>query len=97
MNDLDTRLERLADEARRQAIRQRIEALDVFRRLPEKVRRADGLRPRLTPASVPASFWVTLRQPVRISEFKLALCGGPRTGDCPYGVTVLQHPRPRSG
>jgi cell division protein FtsX len=96
-------------EARRQAIRARLRAIDgvasvryqtaaeLWRQLPEKVRRADGLLPRLTPASVPASFRVTLRQPMRISEFQRAFCGGLRTGDCPDGVTVLQHPRRRSG
>jgi cell division protein FtsX len=96
-------------EARRQAIRARLWAIDgvarvryqpaaeLWRQLPEKVRRADGLLPRLTPASLPASFRVTLRRPMEVAEFQRAFCGGPRTGDCPDGVTVLQHPRRRAG
>jgi cell division protein FtsX len=94
--------------AQRQAIRARLRAVDgvarvhyetaaeLWLRLPEKVRRADGPLPKLRPASLPTSFRVTLREPRRMPEFTRALCGGRRTGDCPYGVVVLEHPR-RSG
>jgi cell division protein FtsX len=91
----------------RLAIQDRLEAIDgvanvtyespaqAFRALPEKLRREDGLRPKLTPSSLPASFRVRLDEPAQIKDFHRALCGSRRTGDCPEGVVVLEHPRRR--
>jgi cell division protein FtsX len=92
-------------DAQRRAIQARLAAIDgvarvqyetpadAFRRLPEKLHRASGPLPRVTPGSVPASFRVALDQPMRVSEFHRALCGSRRTGACPHGITLVEHPR----
>jgi cell division protein FtsX len=97
--------------AEREAVRVRLAAIDgvakvtwespeeAYRRLPEKLRR-DGrdpakVAPLVTPASLLGAFHVTLDAPVRVQEFHLALCGSRKTGECPGGLVVLEHPRKR--
>jgi FtsX extracellular domain len=94
--------------AEREAVRARLEAIDgvakvvyespaqAFRRLPEKWRKpaGDKFAPVLGPEAMHGSFRVTLEEPARIDQFHRALCGGRRTGDCPFGLVLLDH-RPR--
>jgi cell division protein FtsX len=94
-------------DAQRKAVRARLEGIDgvakvtyespqaLFRRLPEKVRKVakDSAAPVYTWSSVPATFRVALDRPARVREFHLALCGSRRTGVCPGGLVVLEHPR----
>jgi cell division protein FtsX len=94
-----------ASDTQRRAIEARLKAIDgvariayetpaeAFRRLPEKLRHAGGALSRLRAGLFPASYRVTLRQPMRVSEFHRAFCGSRRTGDCPDGVLLVEHPR----
>src|SRR5512132_561806 len=99
--------------AERAAARARLAAIDgvakvtwespeeAYRRLPEKLRR-DGrdpakVSPLVTPASLLGAFHVTLDTPARVQEFHLALCGSRKTGACPGGLLVLEHPRKSTG
>jgi hypothetical protein len=90
--------------AQREAVRARLEAIDgvdevvyespaqVFRRLPEQWRRPAGNgAPALGPEAMHGSFRVTLEDAARVDRFHRALCGGRRTGDCPYGLVLLDH------
>ena len=94
--------------ARREAVRARLEAIDgvqkvayerpaeVYRRLPEKLRRMAGNQggtPAIGPASMLASFHVTLADPMRVGEFHKAFCGSRKTGACAGGLVLLEHPR----
>jgi cell division protein FtsX len=102
-SDATVLLLRGADEAQLRTIRARLEAIDgvvrvtyespgaAYRLLAEKVRK--DLGPRITVRKVPASFRVTLRDPVRVGEFHRALCGSRRTAACGDSVVVLEHPR----
>ena len=49
--------------------------------------------PLYTPRSMHGAFHVTLDGPARVRAFHLALCGSRRTGECPGGLVVLEHPR----
>ena len=42
------------------------------------------------------SFRVTLRDAARIDDFHRALRGSRRTGSCPFGLVLLDHPAPRA-
>ncbi|HJU00727.1 MAG TPA: permease-like cell division protein FtsX, partial [Actinomycetes bacterium] len=100
-----------ATAAQREAVRARLQAIDgvatvtwespdeVYRRLPEKLRRngRDPARaaPLFSPGSMPGAFHVTLDGPARVQEFHRALCGSRTTGECAGGLVVLEHPRKR--
>jgi hypothetical protein len=53
--------------------------------------------PLVAPASLLGAFHVTLDTPARVQEFHLALCGSRKTGACPGGLLVLEHPRKSTG
>jgi cell division protein FtsX len=96
--------------AEREAVRARLLAIDgvakvvyetpeqAFRRLPEKWRKPDRNRvaPALGPDAMHGSFRVTLRDAARVDEFHRALCGSRKTGSCPFGLVLLEHPAPRA-
>jgi len=37
------------------------------------------------------SFRVTLDDPIRVDDFHKAPCGGRTTGDCPFGLVLLDN------
>ena len=37
------------------------------------------------------SFRVTLNDPIRVDDFHKAPCGGRTTGDCPFGLVLLDN------
>jgi cell division protein FtsX len=93
----------------REAVRARLEAVDgvrsvvyespaqAFRRLPAKWRTpGNGVVPALGPEAMHGSFRVTLDDPARVDAFHQALCGGRKTGDCPFGLVLLDN-RSRAG
>jgi cell division protein FtsX len=98
-----------ATGAERKAVRARLAAVDgvarvthespeaAYRRLPAKLRRdardPAKVTPPFSPAMMPAAFHVALDRPARVEEFHRALCGSRRTGACPGGLVVLEHPR----
>jgi FtsX extracellular domain len=91
--------------AQRETVRARLEAIDgvdevvyespaqAYRRLPEKWRKpsGNGVVPALGPEAMHGSFRVTLDDAARVDQFHRALCGSRRTGDCPYGLVLLDH------
>jgi cell division protein FtsX len=103
-SDLTVLLPEGTTASERAAVRARLEAIDgvrgvvyesaaqAFRRLPEKWRNpGKGVIPVLGPEAMHASFHVTLDDPTRVDAFHQALCGGRKTGDCPFGLVLLDN------
>ena len=69
----------------------------AFRRLPAKWRKpGNGVVPPLGPEAMHGSFRVTLDDHVRVGHLYQALCGGRKTGACPFGLVLLDN-RPSRG
>ena len=103
-SDLTVLLPGGATAAEREAVRARLEAIDgvrgvvyetpaqAFRRLPAKWRKpGNGVVPALGPEAMHGSFRVTLDDRVRVGHLYQALCGGRKTGDCPFGLVLLDN------
>jgi cell division protein FtsX len=106
-SDLTVILPEGTTAAEREAVRARLEAIDgvrgvvyetpaqAFRRLPEKWRTpGKGVVPLLGPEAMHGSFRVTLDDRIRVGHLYQALCGGRKTGGCPFGLVLLDN-RPR--
>jgi cell division protein FtsX len=107
-SDLSVFLPAGTTDARREAVRARLEAVggvarvtyespaEAYRRLPEWQRR-ESRDPAavllLSPEMMLAAFRVALDEPARAGEVHRALCGSRRTGACPGVLVVLEHPR----
>jgi cell division protein FtsX len=104
-SDLTVFLPEGTTAAEREAVRARLAAIDgvrsvvyespaqAFRRLPEKWRKPDrnGVVPVLGPEAMHGSFRVTLDDPIRVGHVHQALCGSRKTGDCPFGLVLLDN------
>jgi FtsX-like permease family protein len=107
-SDLSVFLPAGTTDAGREAVRARLEAVggvarvtyespaEAYRQLPEWLRR-NSRDPAtvllLSPEMMRAAFRVALDEPARAGEVHQALCGSRRTGACPGGLVVLEHPR----
>jgi cell division protein FtsX len=103
-SDLTVILPGGATAAEREAVRARLEAIDgvrsvvyetpaqAFRRLPEQWRKpGSGVVPPLGPEAMHGSFRVTLDDRIRVGHLYQALCGGRKTGACPFGLVLLDN------
>ena len=103
-SDLTVILPGGATAAEREAVRARLEAIDgvrgvvyetpaqAFRRLPAKWRKpGNGVVPPLGPEAMHGSFRVTLDDHLRVGHLYQALCGGRKTGACPFGLVLLDN------
>jgi cell division protein FtsX len=108
-SDLSVFLPTGATDAEREAARTRLaegggvarvtyeSPAEAYRRLPEWQLRMDrdpaSTRTWYSPEMMRAAFRVALDEPARAGEVHQALCGSRRTGACPGGLVVLEHPR----
>ena len=64
---------------------------EAYDRVKVLYRNRPELLAHVGPEAMHGSFRVTLDDPIRVDAFHQALCGGRKTGDCPFGLVLLDN------